>query len=378
MPEDRPKISKNLPDDAARAGKAAAQVSSTAGGEVWVVVEQVAGEAAPVSWELIGEARARAEALGVRAAAVILGAGAPELARQAFSYGAAAAYTGSDPALEPFITDPHCQALVDLARAHQPQIILLGATTRGRDLASAAATELETGLTADCTHLEIDEAKGLLKQTRPAFGGNVMATIITPNHRPQIATVRPGVFPLPEAAAEAGGEIIESRPAITAAAAAVRQLQFLPNPGEESIMGAHVIVAGGRGMRSAHNFALLEKLATELGGTVAASRAAVDAGWISQRRQVGQTGQTVRPLLYIAVGISGAVQHLAGIQESDVIVAINSDPDAPIFDVADYGIVGDLFEIVPALIEEAHARLSGAAGSDATGAGERQIGVESK
>ena len=325
-------------------------------GEVWVVVEHEGGRAAPVSWELVGEARALAGALGTRPAAVILGAGENDLARQALSYGAEVAYIADQPQLDPYTTDPHCQALVALAAKHQPQIILLGATTRGRDLASAAATELKTGLTADCTALDIDTEKKLLRQTRPAFGGNIMATIITPNHQPQMATVRPGVFPLPEAGEAAKGEIITAKLSLKATAA-VKRLQLIPNEVEEiSLQGAQVIVAGGRGLKAARNFALLEELAAELGGVVAASRGAVDAGWISSQRQVGQTGQTVRPVLYFAVGISGAIQHLAGMQHSDVIVAINNDPDAAIFDVADYGIAGDLFDIVPALIEEVKNR----------------------
>ena len=251
--------------------------------------------------------------------------------------------------------------LAALARKYSPEVILLGATTRGRDLASAVATEMETGLTADCTALEIDPESLLLRQTRPAFGGNIMATIITPGHRPQMATVRPGVFPLPETVAGATGDVIASKPRL-AAQQTVRRLEFLPNPEEEvALQGAHVVVSGGRGMRQLKNFAMLEELARELGGVVGASRGAVDAGWVSPRRQVGQTGQTVRPALYIAVGISGAIQHLAGMQHSDMIMAINSDPTAPIFDIADYGIVGDLFEVVPALIAEVKKRKAAAA-----------------
>lgn len=349
--------------------------------EVWVVIEHEDGRAARVSWELLGVAAELAGALGSRPAAVILGAGARKLADTAFSYGAAAAYVAEYPALTPFTTDPHCRVLGALAAEQQPEVILLGATTRGRDLASAVATDLLTGLTADCTHLEIDSESGLLRQTRPAFGGNIMATIITPNHRPQMATVRPGVFPLPEPAAGAGGEIIEAGkkldealgkeldPAENPAALPVRQLDFVPAAGDgESLAAAKVIVSGGRGMRSGKNFALLEELAAQLGGVVAGSRAAVDSGWISHQRQIGQTGQTVRPVIYFAVGISGAIQHLAGMQESDIVVAINNDPQAPIFDVADYGIVGDLFEIVPALTGEAARRRAEDAGASGEGA----------
>ncbi|MHB0867372.1 MAG: electron transfer flavoprotein subunit alpha/FixB family protein [Thermoleophilia bacterium] len=331
-------------------------------GEIWVVVEQERGRADRVSWELMAEAALLATELGARPAAVILGDDAQSLAPEAFTYGAGAVYIATHPALTPFTADPHCRTVAALSTEYQPQIILLGATTRGRDLAAALATDLNTGLTADCTELEIDPETKLLRQTRPAFGGNIMATIITPNHRPQMATVRPGVFPLPEpgsTAAGAPGEIISFEADLDAAALPVRQLEFVPDEREGvSLAGAEVIVSGGRGMGAGKNFALLEELAAELGGVVAGSRAAVDAGWIGHQRQVGQTGQTVRPVLYIAVGISGAIQHLAGIQQSDIIIAINNDPQAPIFDVADYGIVGDLFAVVPALIAEARRRKS--------------------
>ncbi|MDO8737036.1 MAG: electron transfer flavoprotein subunit alpha/FixB family protein [Thermoleophilia bacterium] len=323
-------------------------------GEIWVVIEHEGAGAARVSWELMGVARSLAADLGSRPAAVLMGDGGngEAVAAEAFAHGAEVVYLADHPALSPFITEPHCRALAALVREHSPEAILLGATTRGRDLASAVATELETGLTADCTALEIDPETKLLRQTRPAFGGNIMATIISPAHRPQMATVRPGVFPLPELDSEATGVTIIFEPEL-AAEQPVRQLQFLPTIEEEvSFQGADVIISGGRGLRKSQNFAMLDELALELGGVVGASRAAVDAGWVSARRQVGQTGQTVRPVLYIAVGISGAIQHLAGMQHSDMIVAINNDPTAPIFDIADLGIVGDLFEVVPALIEE--------------------------
>lgn len=354
--------------------------------EVWVIVEHEGGRAARVAWELIDIATELAASLGARPAAVILGDGARELTQTAFSYGAVAAYVAEYPALTPATTDPHCRVLAALARKHKPEVILLGATTRGRDLASAVATELLTGLTADCTQLEIDSDTGLLRQTRPAFGGNIMATIITPDHRPQMATVRPGVFPLPEAVSEAKGEVIEPGKALDKqlkkgldpATLPVRRLDFVAAGGDSlPLAEAKVIVSGGRGMRSAKNFAMLEELAAVLGGVVAGSRAAVDSGWITHQRQVGQTGQTVRPVVYFAVGISGAIQHLAGMQESDIIIAINNDPDAPIFEVADYGIIGDLFEVVPALTAAAGRRLAGSkAGSNQAGApaGEREAG----
>lgn len=344
------------PPKTAAAKKSVRMRGDTKPGDIWVVVENEGGNAGRVSWELLGKAAGLAADLGSRPAVVILGEDDERLAREAFSYGARVVYIASHPSLTPFTADPHCRALSELARKYKPEAILLGATTRGRDLASAVATDLKTGLTADCTSLEIDEETGLLKQTRPAFGGNIMATIISPDTRPQMATVRPGVFPLPEKIDGAEGEIVSTKPRL-GDDLPVRQLEFIPNPSDAvSLQGAKAVIAGGRGMKKAGNFALLEELAAELDGTVAASRGAVDAGWISHQRQVGQTGQTVRPVLYIAVGISGAIQHVAGMQESDIVIAINNDPDAPIFDVADFGIVGDLFETIPALIAEIRKR----------------------
>lgn len=321
-------------------------------GGIWVAVEQERGRAAMVSWELLGVAAGLAEQLECETAAVIFGheESTGQLAGEAFAFGASRVLTVTDPALEPFAAAPHCRALTNLARAWQPDIILLGATVRGRDLAAAAATDLQTGLTADCTGLEIEAGSGLLYQTRPAYGGNVMATIVTPAHKPQMATVRPGVFPLPDAVPGRAGTASSHSFDFAADAGAVRQLEFIAEARQGAgLAEAQVIVAGGRGLRRAEGFAMLEELAAELGGVVAASRGAVDAGWREPRYQVGQTGQTVRPRLYLAVGISGAVQHLAGMQEAGVIAAINSDPRAPIFGVADYGIAGDLFEVVPAL-----------------------------
>ena len=343
---------------APRAGGKKERRTAGRAGDVWVVVEHEGDRAARVSWELLGEARGLAAALGTRPAAVVLGDGgnSRQLAEQAIFHGAELVYAADHAALAPFTAEPQSRTLAALVRKYTPGIILLGATTRGRDLASAVATELETGLTADCTSLEIDPESKLLRQTRPAFGGNIMATIICPKHLPQMATVRPGVFPLPDADTGATGEVISFKPRL-AAVQPVRRLHFLPELEDEaSLQGADVIVSGGRGMHKAGNFAMLEDLARELGGVVGASRGAVDAGWISARRQIGQTGQTVRPVLYVAVGISGAIQHLAGMQQADIVLAINNDPGAPIFNIADLGIVGDLFEVVPALTAEIRKR----------------------
>ncbi|MBE0428669.1 MAG: electron transfer flavoprotein subunit alpha/FixB family protein [Thermoleophilia bacterium] len=352
------------PDARKQAGRRKGTVQPAGGpGEVWVVVEQENGVAQRVSWELMGEARTLADRLGVRPAALILGEGSADLVAEAFANGARAAYVADHPALTPFTAGPHCDTLIGLARKYRPEIILLGATTRGRDVASAAATELETGLTADCTSLDIDEETGMLRQTRPAFGGNIMATIVTPDHRPQMATVRPGVFRLLQPLPDASGETITYKPKLDASALPVRRLKFEPTSDEGvALQSTSVIVAGGRGMGSAGSFEMLEQLAEELGGVVAGSRSAVEAGWISQRRQVGQTGQTVRPLLYIAVGISGAIQHLAGMQHSDIIIAVNKDPGAPIFGIADYGIIGDARVVVPALTAEIRERRAAAGG----------------
>jgi electron transfer flavoprotein alpha subunit len=244
-------------------------------------------------------------------------------------------------------------ALCYLVKKYKPEKILMVATVLGRDLAGAVATELQAGLTADCTGLAIDENRNLL-QTRPAFGGNIMATILCDRTRPQMATVRPHVMPLPEYVTGKSGEIVNEDIQLNQTDLISKILEIISQKDAKDvdIAGAEFIVSGGRGMLAKENFALLEELANELGGVVGASRSAVDAGWMPYERQVGQTGKTVRPKVYIACGISGAIQHLVGMQNSDIIIAINRDKDAPIFEVATYGIVGDLFEVIPALIKE--------------------------
>ena len=320
---------------------------------VWVFAEQRRGELAPVAAELLGEARRLAAVLGVKVAAVLLGDGLEHLTQALLTAGAHKVYLAEHPLLKDFLEEPYAAAVSELARKFQPEIILAGATYLGRAFIPQVAAALQTGLTADCTAFGIDPEKRLLLQTRPAFGGNIMATIITPRTYPQMATARPGVFkPAPPAAAPAG-EVIRVEVAALNQPPRCHFVGTVAEIKERIPLGAaEIIVAGGRGLKEAKHVKLLEELADLLGGAVGASRAAVDAGWIPYAHQIGQTGKTVSPKLYIACGISGASQHVVGMQSSDVIVAINKDPQAPIFQVADVGLVGDLFEIIPALIQE--------------------------
>jgi electron transfer flavoprotein alpha subunit len=324
---------------------------------VWVWVEQFGGKAQSISWEMMGQGRRLADGRNAALTACVLGHDVEHIARQAVAFGADRVFRADHPALGVYRTAPYAAVLVDLVRRFKPEIFLLGASFRGRDLAGSVATELYTGLTADCTGLEIDPESGLLRQTRPAFGGNILATIICPNHRPQMSTVRHRVFEMPPADPARQGQIIDVEPQLDEARIATRVLNFVQEYTEVNLTEARVIVSGGRGLGGPKGFEMLRELADVLGGTVGASRAAVDAGWISYEHQVGQTGRTVRPDLYIACGISGAVQHLAGMNTARIIVAINKDPAAPIFSVADYGIAGDLFQIVPALTAQFKKRL---------------------
>lgn len=320
---------------------------------VWVFIEQVNGEIAPVSWELLGKGRELAGELDVDLTGVLLGYNVRAKAGEVFQYGADKVYLMDDPVLEHYRTPPYAHSLVQLARQYKPEIILLGATSLGRDLAGAVATRLGTGLTADCTMLEIDRETRLLKQTRPAWGGNIMATILCKKHRPQMASVRPRVMNMPTPDPTRKGEVVEETPGIREEDVLQKFISFEPEPGTALYLDkADVIVAAGRGIGSVENFARVKTLAKLLGGSLGASRAAVEAGWLGYEHQIGQTGQTVRPRLYMALGISGAIQHLVGMQTSDFIVAVNKDPEAPIFKVADYGIVGDINEILPLFIEE--------------------------
>jgi len=318
---------------------------------VWVFIEQTGGEAAKVSWELLGKGRELAAARKCELAAVVMGEGVEHLCRQAMGYGAEKVYLMDAPVLHHYRTEAYSRGVCALVEKYRPEVILMGATGLGRDLAGVVATVLATGLTADCTGLSIDD-KGNLMQTRPAFGGNIMATIVCDKFRPQMSTVRPHVMAMPPFDPQAKGEIVREPAPVSEEEIQVKVLEILLDGGAGSqvdIAGAEFIVSGGRGMMAKENFAMLQELADVLGGVVGASRSAVDAGWMPPDRQVGQTGKTVRPKVYIACGISGAIQHLVGMQDSDVVIAINRDQEAPIFQVATYGIVGDIFKIVPAL-----------------------------
>jgi electron transfer flavoprotein alpha subunit len=317
---------------------------------VWVFVEQTEGEAARVSWELMGKGRELADTLGVTLSAVVIGDEVESLCYESFCYGADQAYLVDAPVFRHYRTEAYLAAVCRLIESYKPEIILMGATGLGRDLAGAVATAVGTGLTADCTGLGIDDKRNLM-QTRPAFGGNIMATIMCDKFRPQMSTVRPHVMPMPGRVAGRTGNVIRFDAGVREKEILTKVLEILSDRKKDhvDVAGAEFIVSGGRGMMGRENFAILQELAEELGGVVGASRSAVDAGWMPHDRQVGQTGKTVRPKIYIACGISGAIQHLVGMQDSDLIIAINRDKDAPIFQVAQYGIVGDLFEIVPAI-----------------------------
>lgn len=326
--------------------------------EVWIFIEQEDCRIHPVSYELLGVGRKLAKDLSGVVAGVLLGAKVSHLIEEIFSYGADKLYLVEHEVLSYYRHIPYAKALSHLAKKYRPEILLLGATPLGRDLAGGVATMLETGLTADVTELSIDKDTCNLLMTRPAYGGNIMATIVCPNHRPQMATVRPRVFPIPDRITGREGEVIEELVDLREDEAGVRRVEFLPKDKTVNIEYAEVIVAGGRGLGGKDGFEKLKELAKLLNGEVGASRLAVEAGWINYEHQVGQTGKTVRPKVYFAFGISGAIQHRAGMQNSDIIIAINTDPDAPIFSVADLGIVGDWRAVCDALIS-AVARYKG-------------------
>ncbi|SHE48661.1 electron transfer flavoprotein alpha subunit apoprotein [Thermoanaerobacter uzonensis DSM 18761] len=320
--------------------------------DIWVFAEQREQRLMNVSLEILGEARKLADKKGVKVCAVLVGYGVKGLAEELIKYGADVVYVIDNPLLKNYTTEGYAKVIADLTNELNPEVILYGATYIGRDLAPRIASRLHTGLTADCTGLDIDE-NGLLLQIRPAFGGNLIATIICPERRPQMATVRPGVMKKAPKDEKREGKIIEIQANIKESDIRTQIVDIIKEAKSKvNIEEADIIVSGGRGVGGAEGFKLIQQLADVLGGVVGASRAAVDAGWISQDHQVGQTGKTVRPKLYIACGISGAIQHIAGMGSAKTIVAINKNPDAPIFKVADYGIVGDLFKVVPALIEE--------------------------
>ncbi|MDR2161871.1 MAG: electron transfer flavoprotein subunit alpha/FixB family protein [Desulfovibrio sp.] len=329
---------------------------------VCVFIQQVDNQIAGVSYELLGKARDLAQALNTGVSAVLLGSGLNGLEKNLARYGADRVLLGDDPALAAYSTEPYTQALAEAVRLLKPAILLFGATAIGRDLAPRLSARIHTGLTADCTGLEIDPASGNLLMTRPAFGGNIMATILCADHRPQMATVRPGVMSRIPPREDAPCRV--DRLSLPDLRLNVEILKVIKKTEKRmDLQEAKVLVSGGRGMGCPENFALLEELAEVLGGTVASSRAAVDSGWVEKDRQVGQTGKTVRPNLYIACGISGAIQHVAGMEGSDVIIAINKDPEAPIFEVADYGVVGDALKIVPLFTKAVRQALSAKSGS---------------
>ncbi len=331
---------------------------------VFVFAQQVDNEVNSIAYELIGKGKDLAKDLGTEVTAVLVGSDVAALADDLAAYGADKVIVVDDVELKEYRTEPYTHALASVIKEFKPEIFLVGATAIGRDLGPRISARIHTGLTADCTQLEIgnfpinpipgrEQKTNQLLMTRPAFGGNTIATIACPDFRPQMATVRPGVMQKIEKIADAKANVIEFNPGFTPDNKYVEILEVVKSVTETvDIMDANILVSGGRGVGSAENFKMLEELAAALGGEVSCSRAAVDAGWRVKDLQVGQTGKTVRPNVYFAVGISGAIQHLAGMEESDIIIAINKDETAPIFDVADYGIVGDLTKIVPMLTEQ--------------------------
>lgn len=320
---------------------------------VWVFAEQRENKIMPVVIELLGEGKKLAEEVGCELSAVLCGYNVEGLADELFEYGADKVYIADSKELENYTTDGYTKVIFEAINKYKPEIVLLGATHIGRDLGPCLAVKANTGLTADCTKLEIDPVDKKIKQTRPAFGGNLMATIVCPNHRPQMSTVRPGVMAKAEHTSGRSGEVINLEVSFNEGDIRTKVLEIVKSVKETvSLTDAEVIVAGGMGLGRAEGFDLLKELAKKLNGVVAASRAAVDAGWIDHAYQVGQTGTTVKPKIYIACGISGAIQHVAGMQNAEQIIAINTAENAPIFEVADYGIVGDLYKVIPAMIDE--------------------------
>ncbi|NLH46775.1 MAG: electron transfer flavoprotein subunit alpha [Acholeplasmataceae bacterium] len=324
---------------------------------IWVFIETSEGKIKDVSLELLGEGRKLADQLGQQLAGILLGKEVSALAKDIFAAGADEVFLAEADELEHYNTDGYTAVITDLIQEHKPSVVLVGATNNGRDLGPRIAGRIGTGLTADCTDLGIDEETGMVAWTRPAFGGNIMATILCPEHRPQMGTVRPSVFKKPLLDYERTGKITRVASNIKAVDIRTKLIEVVKVCTTScNLEEAEIIVAGGRGMCKPENFKLIEDLAEVLGASIGASRAAVDAGWIPHMHQVGQTGKTVGPKIYIACGISGAVQHLVGMSSSDVIIAINRDKDAPIFQVADYGTVGDVLEILPIMTEELRKR----------------------
>ena len=337
---------------------------------VYVFAQQVDNIVNSIAFELIGKGKDQAADLGTEVTAVLVGSDVKGLADELAEYGADKVIVVDDPELKEYRTEPYAHALASVINEYKPEIFLVGATAIGRDLGPRVSARIHTGLTADCTQLDIgdfplnpvpgkEQKHNQLLMTRPAFGGNTIATIACPDFRPQMATVRPGVMQKKERQAGVKANVIEFNPGFTPNQNYVEILEVVKAVSETvDIMDAKILVSGGRGMGNAENFKMLEELAEVIGGTVSCSRAVVDAGWKPKDLQVGQTGKTVRPNVYFAIGISGAIQHLAGMEESDIIIAINKDDTAPIFDVADFGLVGDLNKIVPALTEKLRAEMA--------------------
>ncbi len=355
----------------------AVAVDLTAYKDIWVFAEQRGGKLMNVALELIGEGYRLSREISdtTKVCAVLVGENIENLAQECFEYGADSIYILQDPLLKNYTTDGYTKVMADACREYKPEVVIFGATHIGRDLAPRVAARLGTGLTADCTRLDVkvstyidyanknttldtstldpNDTSTQLMQTRPAFGGNLMATIICPKTRPQMSTVRPGVMQKKEKMVGAKGELTIVKVNLTEAEIRTKIVEIVKSTKEMvSLIDAKIICSGGRGLGDGSGFELIKNFADKVGGVVGSSRAAVDAGWIDQSHQVGQTGTTVKPNIYFACGISGAIQHLAGMQTSDIIVAINKDPDAPIFEVADYGIVGDIYKVIPQIIEE--------------------------
>ncbi|MBQ8753878.1 MAG: electron transfer flavoprotein subunit alpha/FixB family protein [Lentisphaeria bacterium] len=334
-------------------------------GNVWIFIEQEGGKIADVSLELVCKGRELAQRLGVKTEAVLLGNNVASCADTLYSYGCDTVFLAEDERLEPFTVLPYAKVIMDLIREHKPNILLFGATLKGRELAPRVASEKLGGLTADCTELRIDDFEDKknnksytdkLMQIRPAFGGNIIATIVNTWEDPQMVTVREGVMKLDDPVPGRKGELVKVDVALSDVETVVKVLERVRADKEVDLKGAQIIVAGGYGVGSKANMKLIYDLAEALGGEVGASRAAVDAGWIDHDHQIGQTGVTVRPRLYIAAGISGSIQHCAGMSESKKIIAINTDPEAPIFSVAHYAIVGDLNTVIPQMIKAFKAK----------------------
>ncbi|KPB06446.1 electron transfer flavoprotein subunit alpha/FixB family protein [Bacillus sp. CHD6a] len=327
---------------------------------VWVFIEENEGKIAPVSLELLGAGRTLADKRGVELAGIIIGENVTGLADTIFEYGADKVYVYDQPIFQLYRTESFMKALLHCSEKYKPEIILYGATSTGKDLASAVATDLPTGLTADTTELDVEEDTGLLLASRPAFGGNIMATILCKKYRPQMATVRPKVMKALQLEKGRRGQLIAEKIDIKEEDMRTKVLKIVRETTKKvRIDEADIVVAGGKGLGSEKGFELVHQLAKTLGGVVGASRDVVEAGWVEHHHQVGQTGVTVTPKIYFAIGISGAIQHIVGMKNAGLIIAINKDPDAAIFNSCHYGIVGDAFEIVPLLVKEFHKALHG-------------------